>query len=494
MSLRKKAISGVRWNFFGRIGSQVFQFIAVIILARILTPEDFGLVGMTIVFTGFIRLFRDAGFGSALIQRLEVEERHLSSVFWANVALGILLATLIGLAAPAIAAFFNEPQLVLITRVIALDFAIGSLSIVQLAQLQRALAFKKTNLLEMQAKVLSGLSAIGLALTGFGVWSLVLQSILYSVFLAAATWYVCVWRPRFQFELGAIRELLGYSTNLLAFNIINYWTRNADNLLVGKIVGSAGLGIYTRAYGFMMLPLRQFANVIGQVMFPVLSRVQGDIPKIKAAYLKANRLIALVTVPLVVGLFVTTESFILTLLGPKWVEVIPILQILCLTGVKQPLGASMGWLLTSMGRTDTMRKWALLSGTLNLIAVGIGVQWGVMGVAIGYVTFGYVIHYHSVIIPSRLVDVSFKEFHTNVASIFGCAMVMGLVVFVATQFMPETWPYWLRLISQVGLGVPVYVALVHLFRVKAYQEFRTLLPELTRVGPFKPRVENQGGV
>lgn len=480
MSLRKQTISGVRWNFFGRIASQAFQFVSVVILARILTPEDFGLVGMTIVFTGFVRLFRDAGFGSALIQKTLVEERHLSSVFYANVVLGIALTALVAGLAPLIAAFFDEPRLVAITQVIALDFVIGSVTIVQMAQLKRALKFKTVTLIDMFSRAAGGIVAIGMALLGYGVWSLVLQGLASSVVFTVSAWTVCEWRPKRLFTMTAIRDLLHYSTNLLVFNVINYWTRNADNLLIGKLVGSAGLGIYSRAYGLMTFPVRQFANVIGQVMFPVLSRFQDDIPRIKATYLKANRLIALLTVPLMLGLLATTESVILLLLGPQWVDVIPVLQVLCLMGVKQPIGASMGWLLTALGRTDTLRKWAIYSGSVNLVAVAIGVQWGVMGVAIAYVVFGYVIHYHSVVIPSRLVDVSFKEWHTNLTGVFACSILMTVCVVLVKLILPHSWPDWLFLAVQVPIGCASYWALLHAFKVRAYREMIDLMPELTR--------------
>lgn len=492
MSLRQQTISGVRWNFFGRIASQSFQFVALIILARILTPRDFGLVGMTIVFTGFVTLFRDAGFASALIQRHEIDERHLSSIFWLNIGLGLLLAGLVAVSAPLIAAFFEEPRLVAITQVIAVDFVIGSFGIVQAAQLKRALRFRTLTLIEIAGRSAAGICAIILAVMGFGVWSLVVQSILLSAFTVVGFWRVSDWRPRLIWDRASVSELLSYSSNLLAYNVINYWTRNADNLLIGKFVGSAGLGIYSRAYGFMTLPLRQFSNVVGQVMFPVLSRVQGDIPRIKAAYLKANRLVALVTVPIVLGFMTTAESFVLTLLGPKWVDVIPVLQILCLMGVKQPVAASMGWLLTSMGRTDTMRKWAILSGTLNLIAVVIGVQWGIIGVAIGYVVFGYVIHYHSVVIPSSLVDVSFKEYHTNLAGVFGCGVAMALSIVGIDTLIPDPWPNWLHFGLQVVLGVVVYWSLVHKFEVRAYREFLDLLPSLTRSSVQFTRAKESG--
>lgn len=474
-SLRERVIIGIGWTTLNRISQQGLKFAISVLLARLLTPEAFGLVGMIVVFTGFASLFADAGFGAALVQREKIEERHLSSVFWLQAGLGILLTLMLAAIAPLVAQFYGEPVLEVLTMFVAIQFTIESLGTVQTALFRRKMDFKKITIVKLVATVVSGGVAIVLALLDYGVWSLVWQTVLNTTADVAAVWILSSWYPQFLFRRSAIRELLSYSGNLLGFNAINYWTRNSDDLLIGRYVGSAGLGIYNRAYETMMLPIYLIRGIIGEVMFPTLSRLRKDVDHVRRVYLRATRTIGFISIPMMCGLMVVAESFVLALFGPKWEAVVPVLRVLCLIGIKQPVSSTTGWIFKSQGRTDQMFYWNLVVSTATVLSFIVGVQWGVLGVAIAFTIRGYLLHYHGIVIPGRLIDLSFGKFHWNLAGIAGCSFaMMGLVSGLGT-LLPPTWGHWLRLLVQVPFGMIVYWGLAHGFGLQAYHEALDLL-------------------
>lgn len=477
-NLRNQTLSGLGWSGVAQVVRQLLQFIVSVILARLLSPEEFGLIGMIIVFTGFAGLFSELGLGAALIQKLDMDERHLNSVFWVNIGAGIILTGTIVGAAPLIASFYDEPALRPLTMLIALNFIIGSFNVVQNALLNKNMDFRRLAQIQITATSLAGIIGITMALTGFGVWSLVWQSLMLTTVSVVMMWWVSAWRPTLSFETGALKELLGFSSNLLGFHILNYWMRNLDNVLIGKFIGSSALGIYTRAYSLMLLPVSQISRVVSKVMFPALSTIQHDIERVKRIYLRSTRTIALVTFPLMIGLLVVAKPFIITVYGDKWREVIPILQIFCLTGIAQSIGTTVGWIYTSQGRTDIMLKWGIFSGIVRGIAFIIGLRWGVIGVAVAYVLSGYVIlWYPSWTIPGRLINLRFSEMLRNLSTPFYCATAMGVLVWGLGFLLPFGWPEWAYLALQVSFGALVYILLIHFFKVQAYIETLELLKE-----------------
>lgn len=475
--IKQQTISGVGWSAGARIAKQILQFIISVILARLLTPEDFGLVGMIAVFTGFAALFGELGFGAALIQRQDVEEQHYSSIFWLNLLSGFILMGVVIAAAPAIAAFYNEPRLVPLTMLIAVNFLIGALNIVQQALLTRALNFQKLAFIETISMLMAGSVAIVLAYLGYGVYALVWQMLISTMAGVILMWNVTGWYPHLIFSWQSARELLGFSSNLLGFNVFNYWVRGADNLLIGKFIGSGGLGIYTRAYSTMLLPLNQVSAVVGRVMFPALARIQDDKPRIKRIYLQAISMISLITFPMMLGLLVVSKSFVLALYGPQWAAVVPILQILCLVGLAQSVGTTTGWIYQSQGRTDWLFYWGIASGIVTFIAFGVGIIWGVLGVTIAYAIRTFMLTFFNFAIPGKLIDMTFSEVVRSVAGIFGCAAVMALLVWGVGLLLPAGWPHWAYLVVQVPVGVLVYGGLVHLFKLRAYRDVRGLVAE-----------------
>jgi len=482
MDFRKQTLSGLGWSGTSQVVRQVITLAISVFLARLLSPKEFGLIGMVTVFTGFANIFTEMGLGSALIQKADLEPRHLNAVFWSNVAVGFGLTLIAVTGARFVADFYNSPALRSLTMVIGLNFFLGSLNVVQNALLHKQMEFRRIAIIENVAVFTSGFLAIGLALAGTGVWSLVAQSLLLTLISVLMMWQHSKWRPVFSIDWKSLKELLGYSLNLLGFNILNYWVRNLDKVLIGRFVGSSALGVYARAYSLMLLPINEVTSVLTRVMFPALSTIQGDIEKVKSIYLRSTKILSLVTFPIMVGLLVVARPFVLTVFGEKWVEVIPILKVLCLLGLGQSIATTVGWIYTSQGRTDLMFRWGAFAGLVYWIAIIIGLHWGVLGVAWAYTLSCYIIlWYPSWAIPGRLINLSFTEMMKNLSSAFFCAVAMGFAILLIGFLLPPNWPQWVFLFVKVIFGFIIYWSLIHIFGLEAYQEIRKLLIEQIRI-------------
>jgi O-antigen/teichoic acid export membrane protein len=478
MSLREQVISGVAWSTFARVMQQGAQILFSVLLARLLFPRDFGLVGMILVFSGFAESFSEFGFRSALVEKRDLEDRHLHSVFWLTIILGSVLAAVFVLLSPLVAAFYDEPLLKPLCRLLAVQYVFASFGIVPRALLQRRMAFRQLAKLEIVVTLLSGVTAVLLALSGWGVWSLVAQSLVAGGAKGIMLLFVSGWRPRFIFRFSAVAELFHYSIHLTGFGFVNYWARNGDDLLVGKLLGAASLGIYSRAYALMLLPISQIVNVVTDVMFTALAAIKDDKPRVKHIYLRSISIIALLSFPIMTGMYVVAEPFILSLYGSQWVAVVPILQILCVVGLLQSLNSPTGWIYTSQGRTDWMFWWGVFgSGTL-VLGIVVGALFGTAkSIAIGYTAANFLIVYPCNKIPGKLIGMKFKEVVEVVAAQFCCSIVMALCVWVLDQALPSNWSSWARLSVEVAWGMVVYGSLISFFNIAAYRDVRQLVKE-----------------
>jgi len=264
----------------------------------------------------------------------------------------------------------------------------------------------------------------------------------------------------------------------MGFNVLNYWVRNGDDMLIGRYLGGASLGIYARAYSLMMLPVDHVYGVLAAVMFPALSRVQDDTKRTKRIYLHSLAMIALVTFPMMIGMLVVAESFVLAIYGPKWQGMIPILRIFCMVGMLQSIGTTVGWIYQSQGRTDWMFRWGLGSGPLVIGSIVIGILVGtVEAVAISYAIAGIILLYPLFAIPGKLIDMTFGNVVGAVAPTLGSAAAMGFLVWIVGLLLPKEWSYWANLAVQVPIGIGVYGALVHFLRLPAYRQAKDIIRE-----------------
>ncbi len=477
---RQRVLSGVGWTGFNQVGLQAVWFVISVILARLLSPGQFGLLGMVTVITGFAGMFAGMGLDAALVQKESIRQDHLSSVFWVNVGAGFALTTLFMLCSPLLAAFYGEAILRPLTMVVATTFAIGSLQVVQSALMTRALDFRRLSIIGLASTGVSGASAIIMAWLGLGVWSLAFQRVIASAVNALLVWRSSTWRPQFQFNRTFVRGIIGFSGNLTATRALNYWVRNLDNLLIGRVLGTGALGIYSRAYGLMMFPVTNISSAISTVMFPSLCIIQKDKERVKGMYLRLTRSVALVSFPLMLGLLFCAENFVIGIFGRQWAEAIPIVQIFSVSGIVQSIVALSGNLFLCQGRADLAFRIGLFLKLVPIAGIIIGLKWGIIGVAIGLVVASFINAYPNLFFAGRLVSLSVSEIVRSVSGSCICGLTMAGAVGGLGLSLPSEWSHGARLAVQVPFGLIIYWALIHIFRLKAYAEALELFREYVK--------------
>ena len=350
MSLYSKTTSGIRWSAVSYIGRQIVQFFSLAVFARLLTPSQFGLVGMALVVVNFILIFKDLGTSSAIIQRRELSQNLLSSIYWFNVLFGLITSIITFIVAPFIAQFYNEPQITPILRVLSLVFVISGLSILHQTLLQRDQKFNRLAIIELSATGFGAITGIVAALNNAGAWSLVIQALTYSSSTTVLLWIFNYWKPRMKLRWIDVKSISNYSLNLTGFNITNYFARNLDNILIGRYLGSQQLGYYTLAYQIMITPVQVVSNIVNRVMFPAYSQIQDDIPRFQRIYIRTAGAIALISFPLMLGIMVVNQPLISTIFGSTWMPVSIIILILAPVGMAQSIGTTVGVIYQAKGR------------------------------------------------------------------------------------------------------------------------------------------------
>ncbi|MDP8260307.1 MAG: MOP flippase family protein [Candidatus Gygaella obscura] len=435
MNLKQKTISGLFWSFLSQWGKQISQFIIVAILARLLSPDIFGVIAMAMIFTEFAMIFVDMGIGSALIQKQDAQEQHYSSAFWLNIVVGLILMLLMMISSPFIAKFFRQPELQPILVALSFNFLFSSFTVVQQSFLMKEMEFFKLAIRDIGAVILSGGLGIFMAYNGFGVWSLVIQVLSFTVFNGIFLWGFSPWRPKVVFSFTHIKEIAFFGGNLTGFNITNYFSRNIDKFLIGRFLGAEALGLYSLAYRLMLYPLQSISWVVGRVMFPAFSTIQNDLEKFRNSYLKLVKAISLITFPLMFCLFALTPEFILTVLGEKWIAIIIPVRILCVCGLVQSIVTTVGVVYMAKGRPDIQFKLQLLGVTIVTLSVLIGLRWGINGVALFYTVQTILwTHFHFSII-TKLIKTNIWDFYSNLRGCFVASFLIFSFILLIKQFI-----------------------------------------------------------
>jgi PST family polysaccharide transporter len=353
-------------------------------LARFLSPEDYGLIGMVGIVLAFAFALKDVGLGSATIQRAELTEAQVSTLFWINAMVGFALMLLTGACAPLIARFYGEARIVWITLAYAPTLLVSGLTLQHDALLRRRMRFTALAMIELLSLGIGVAVALLLAWYGAHYWALVANALCQAVVYAAAVWLTCGWRPGLPVWRSGIGPMLAFGGNLTGFSIVNLLSRNLDKTLLGRFWGSAQVGLYERAYQVLLLPIQQINTPISSVAISALSRLVDSPERYRAAYLRILEKLVIVTMPFMVFLIASSDSVVLLLLGPTWAEVSRIFAWLGIAGVLQPACNTGGWLFVTQGRTRQMLHWGLMSSVIIILSIVVGLPWGAVGVAASY--------------------------------------------------------------------------------------------------------------
>lgn len=388
---KKDTASGIKWTLLNQIITQGVTFGLGILLMSLIVPKEFGLLGMVTVFSGFLSVLRDFGLGSSLIQKKNIEKEEIDTIYWTTVGLGILLTLILILLAPIISEYYEEPRLQKISYALASIFVLQSFTGVQLSLAKKKMKFKlifKANTLSI---IISGILALVLAYNDFGVWTLIIQQV--SIALLTSFFFL-IWseyKPRWFWNRKVLKPHLDYSLPLIGRGSINYWSRNADNFFIGKFLGAELLGIYTRSYSIMMLPVSRISGVISSVLFPSLSVIQDDTKRIVNIFFKITRTIAFITFPLMMILALGAKDFVETLLGDEWLKMIPIIQILASVGALQSLGTLNGNIFLVKNRTGLAFKVNILNSCVYVIGFYFSSHYDLTRVSLVYLSSNFML-------------------------------------------------------------------------------------------------------
>jgi O-antigen/teichoic acid export membrane protein len=434
-NLKERSVRSGAVTMTAQMAKFLLQTGSTVILARLLTPQDYGLVAMVTAITGFVALFKDMGLSLATIQKAEINHSQVSTLFWLNVAVSLVLALILALAAPIISWFYSEPRLVYITLVLAGTFVFSGLTVQHQALLRRQMRFSALAAIEIGSIAIGVVTGITMAWYGAGYWALVGLSAAMALSNAVLVWIFCEWRPGLPVRRSGVRSMIAFGGHLTGFGIVNYFARNFDQVLLGRFWGASMLGLYSRAYNIMMLPINQVREPLNAVAMPALSHIQNDPIRYKKYYIKLVTLIAFITMPLMVFLFVCANEVIGLLLGSKWSGATNIFKVLCICALIQPVSTTTGVVLVSLGQSKRYFTFGVVNSIIIGISFVLGLPWGAIGVATAYTIATYVLLIPTLWYSFKQSPVSTKDFFSAISRPVVAGLCMGTIIFTAYLFL-----------------------------------------------------------
>lgn len=428
MTFVRQIVSGVKWSAASRYGDHFIAFVTTAILARLLSAEAFGLLALAALVIGFLVTIADLGTATALIQRESVSRSLESTVFWANLVIGAALAGVAWIAAPAAAIFFQNTEVAEVLRVLSVSLIFSAAGAVPTALLSRDMAFDKLGRVQLLSAAVSGGIGVGMALSGWGVWSLVAQHLARTFLEAVGVLWVAAFRPAAIVSRADLLSVASFGINLSGFHVVNFVTRNIDNLLIGRFLGATALGYYDIAWRLIEYPKTALAGVIGRVMVPAYARLQSDHERFGRAYLRIISAIALLSMPLMLGMMLVAHPLVVVVFGETWLPSADLVFILALVGLAQSLGATTGGVYVAKDRTGWLFAWSLLAAAGTTAGAAIGLVWGLVGVAAGRLVANTALFPVNMGVSLRLIDLRLPDLARSLRPLVGASLIMVAVV------------------------------------------------------------------
>ena len=419
----------------------VLQLTSTIVLARLLRPEEYGVIAMVVAVTAFAGLFRELGLSASTIQRKEINDKQLSTLYWVNVLIGVVLTIATAAASPLVAWFYKRPELIPVTLALSLNLLVASFGTQQSALLNRNMQFGRLAAANLAGALVTVVLSIALAVRGLSYWSLVFGSLAGGLVTSLLLNLLSGWRPGLPTRGTGLRATVAYGANITAFDFVNYFQRNLDNILIGRVWGANALGFYSRAYALLMFPIQNIRGPINAVAFPAMSRLQDRPNELRAYYLSTTRLIAFLSMPLTAFLFVTSEPIVRIVLGEEWVRAASIFSYLAMAAFIQPAAGLAGSLLLSQGNSRRYFACGFFNAVvLSLCFVG-GLPWGPEGVALAYAIGNYLVLYPWLRWAFKGSPINFGAFAAACSWPALVSITAGAVVILSQHWavIPNSW-------------------------------------------------------
>ncbi|MBC7979169.1 MAG: lipopolysaccharide biosynthesis protein [Armatimonadetes bacterium] len=481
MSLKNKAVTGVIWTSINQFGQMFIQFFVGLVLARLLRPEDYGLMAMTTVMIAFSAVISEGGIGLAIVQRKNLDDDDCSTAFWLNAGASLGMYGIMFLCAPLLAQFYNEPSLTLLLRVAGLRVLLGGLCTCHFARLERDMAFRQATIVQLPSFVIGAVLAIWMAYTGWGVWALVALSLFTGLAGTIASWLVSGWIPRWRFRRSSMREMIGFGLNMTGERLLETIFTNIYVLVIGKYFSPLQVGYYNRAQQFQNLPSTAINSVFIRVLMPMFSTIQADREKLRAGFMQSLTLATMASFPIFAGMAAVAQPMVVCLIGQKWEPCVPYLQILCFMGAFIPIHALNVTAILSQGRSGLSFHISIYKKLLVIVAIVFTVGHGIIPMLWGQLVVAILSMFINIWPNRSLLGISMREQIAVFTPYLVLSMAMGFGVWWLTLALPL--PAAGQLAAGVLAGAVIYGLGLRFIHRPAHKQIADLMERLPGIGP-----------
>ena len=480
-SLKQKAVSGMIWTALQRYSTMLIQFISGIILARLLTPYDYGCIGMLMIFVILAEAFIDGGFGSALIQKKQPTQEDYSTIFFWNLGMAAVLYAVLYFSAPAIAGFYNIPLLCDVLRIQGVVLLIYAFNIVQRNQLRKKLNFKVLSIVTISTSLIALSVTIFMAYHGYGVWSLVTQHILTALIPALVFWFYIKWRPVFTFSWKSFWELFSFGFYMFLTNLINQFGQQIQGLLIGRFYNANTMGLYSKAHATERLASQSISQVLTQVTYPLYAELQDDKLRLGGVIKKLTITLSYFTFPLMFLLILCAKPLFLVLYSERWLDSVPYFQVLCLAGIPFCLQGVNNQAIAAVGKSDVMFKWTVLKRSVSIFTMFCTMYlFGIKGLLIGLVFTTWFAYFVNISLVSKFIGYKWNRQLADILPVLAFATIDFIITYILSSFldMPLFIDAIFRLVSFTG----IYVFWSLAFKPECYISFKSVAKPLFAKG------------
>lgn len=464
-SLKKKTIEGFIWKFAERCGAQVVQFVVSIVLARILSPSDYGTLALIAVFTNILGVFVQSGMGVALVQKKDADDLDYSTLFYFNVVMCLSLYLLMFFVAPFIAEFYTKPELTIYTRVVSLTLIVSGVRGIQSAYVSKNMLFKRFFFSTLGGTILSAIVGITMAYKGFGVWALIAQELTNVTVDTIILWLTVKWRPKKMFSFARLKGLFSYGWKLLVSGLLDTGYLQLRNLLIGKVYSSSDLAYYSKAQSFPQLLVTNVNTSIDSVLLPSMASVQDSKENVKGMTRRALKTSTFIMAPLLMGLAACGKSIISILLTDKWLPSYPFMIVFCISNLFLPISTANLNAIKALGRSDVFLKLEIIKKTTGVLIIIATFRISVMAIALGGILSTLFNQFINTWPNKKLMDYSYREQIQDILPSLLLSMIMFAVVYSINLLALNNW---ITLIIQVPLGAIIYIGLAIIFKFEAF--------------------------
>lgn len=471
-SLKSKAVHGAKWSFIDNIANLGVTFLVGLVLARLLTPAEYGIIAMIAIFIAISTSIIDSGFSNALIRKVRIERIDYNTVFYFNLVVSITLYIILYAAAPSISVFFKESVLEDVLRVLGWVLVINAFGIIPRTILVRNIDFKTQTKVSVISSVVSGVVGISMAILGWGVWSLVWQQLSRQFLNSLFLWLFCKWIPVWEFSLKSFREMFNFGYKLLLSGLIDTIYKNIYYIIIGRFYSSAQLGQYTRAEQFNSIFSSNLTSVVQRVSYPVLSSIQEEPERLREAYRRVIKVTMLVTFACMLGLAAVAKPLIILLIGVKWMPAVTFLQIICFSGMLYPLHAINLNILQVKGRSDLFLKLEIIKKIIAVVPIIVGIFYGIESMLWGSVSISIIAYFLNSYYSAGLIHYSTKE---QLKDVFPAFLVSLIVAAVMWSFSLLDVSVYIQLFIQITVGLILAFSFYEKLQLSEYLETKRML-------------------